>query len=365
MPSALLLPLLTCSAVLLLSGVGKLRDPAGVDAAFGSMRVPAPLDAAWARRALPWGEVALGLWLLLATGVALVLVAVAVLALFLAYLVLVTRALRAPAPADCGCFGAIGDSRVTPVTVWRNGLLVLAATLTVVAGLRDVSVLSDARLEGVWAWLIAAFLAVAVAVLVAWRPAAAHAGEASGPGRAAGTGPAPGTTGPDGEYLRTPIPRAQVLTESGEVVLVGQAASRAAHLLVFLSPGCGPCQSIGPDLAGWRSDLQPVVLKAVVTSSPDVVHALPYLAGGWFDVHGITREAFGISTPGAVLLGADGALAGGPVMGEAAVREFVAEVSEHLRQAREEADGGPADDAPAGDEPVRPPGRLEPVSDDR
>lgn len=44
MPSALLLPLLTCSAVLLLSGVAKLRDPSSTNRAFASLGVPAPLD---------------------------------------------------------------------------------------------------------------------------------------------------------------------------------------------------------------------------------------------------------------------------------------------------------------------------------
>ncbi len=343
MPSALLLPLLTCSVVLLVSAVGKLRDPAGVDAAFASMRVPAPLDAPWARRVLPWVELGLGVWVLLAAGGALVLVAFLVLVLFLAYLGLVARAVRAAAPADCGCFGAVGDSRVTAVTVWRNVLLVLAALLAVVAGFRDVSVLSDLRLEGVWAWLVASALAATVAVLVTWRPAQAR--EGSGPHGDPGVDD-------DGEYVRTPIPRTQVLTEDGRLLLVTEQARRAAHLLVFLSPGCGPCQSIGPDLAGWREGLAPVVLQPVVAGSPAVVAALPYLEGAWFDEFGITRETFGVSTPGAVLLGTDGYLAGGPVAGEQTVRDFVAEVHQHLREAG-------AVDAEA------PEAALETVSDDR
>ena len=47
--------------------------------------------------------------------------------LFVAYLVLVARAVRRPEPVDCGCFGALGDSQVTRVTVWRNAALVVAA----------------------------------------------------------------------------------------------------------------------------------------------------------------------------------------------------------------------------------------------
>jgi hypothetical protein len=348
MPSALLLPLLTTSAVLVVSGVAKLRDPSSVDAAFTSMRVPAPLATPWARRVLPWVEIAFGLWLLLATGAALVVVAALVTVLFAAYLVLVVRALRGPAPADCGCFGSIGESRVTPVTVWRNALLVLAALLTVLAGLGDVSVITDLGADGVWAWLLAAALTAAIAVLVTWR---------------GGARAEPGPTGAvevdeDGEYVRTPIPRAQVMTENGRLLLVDQEVRRAAHLLVFLSPGCWQCQHIGPDLAGWQEDLEPIVLRAVVTGNPRIVSRMPYLAGQWFDEYAIARDTFDIATPGAVLLGADGLLAGGPVSGEEAIREFVAEVAEHLREAAAEA-------AEAAEDPRTEVAELETVSDDR
>jgi Methylamine utilisation protein MauE len=336
MPSALLLPLLTCSAVLLLSGLAKLRDAGAVDAAFGSMGVPAPFDAVWVRRLLPWAEVGLGLWLLVATGPALVVVAVLVLGLFLTYLGLVLRALRSPEPVDCGCFGAVGESRVTAVTAWRNGLLVLAAALTLVAGLREVSVLGDLRVPGVWAWLVAAALTVAVAVLVTHRSVGATS-----------------ATTDDDEYVRHPIPRAQVLDAAGTLLLVEQEARRTAHLLVFLNPGCGPCRSIGPDLGGWREALGPAVtVRAVLRGAPHTAGAFPYLEDAWFDPHGVARDAFGVGAPSAVLLGADGALAGGPVHGEADVRSFVDEVAEHLREAQAEG-------------PDREAAELEPVSDDR
>ena len=44
MPSALLLPVLSCAAVLLVSGVVKLRDPASVDRAFTALQVPRLVD---------------------------------------------------------------------------------------------------------------------------------------------------------------------------------------------------------------------------------------------------------------------------------------------------------------------------------
>src|SRR5690242_7410447 len=129
MPSPLLLPVLTCAVVLLVSGVAKLRDPSSVERAFTSLEVQPSLSGTAIRRAVPWLEVVLGLALLVTGGGLLVVVAALTLGLFLAYLVLVARAVRRPEPVDCGCFGALGDDRVTRVTVWRNVALVASAAL--------------------------------------------------------------------------------------------------------------------------------------------------------------------------------------------------------------------------------------------
>ena len=51
------------------------------------------------------------------------------LAVFVVYLVLIVRAVRRPEPVDCGCFGALGDSEVTRMTVWRNVLLVVQVSV--------------------------------------------------------------------------------------------------------------------------------------------------------------------------------------------------------------------------------------------
>ena len=331
MPSPLLLPVLTCTVVLLVSGVAKLRDPASVDRAFTALEVPAVVDRPVVRRVLPWTEVALGPWLLVASGALLVVGAALVLVLFLAYLVLVARAVRRPEPVDCGCFGALGDDRVTRVTVWRNVVLVLAATLAVVAGLRDVAVLPALGEGATWAWLGAAALACLAAVLVTHRSATA-----SEPAPSA----APAGPDEDRDYVRREIPRAQVLTEEGRNVLLKDQAHRGAHLLVLLSPGCSPCQRLAPDVAGWAAELAPLVtVKAVLGGAPEMlVVGLEDLRGHvWFDEFGITRAAFAMSTPGAVLLGTDGYLAGGPVHGEDAVRAFVDDVREHLEAAQDGA----------------------------
>ncbi|MGB7818476.1 MAG: MauE/DoxX family redox-associated membrane protein [Ornithinibacter sp.] len=324
MPSPLLLPVLTVSVVLLLSGLAKLRDPDSLERAFTSLEVPSALSAPLVRRLVPWAEIALGVSLLLATGPALVVAAALSLLVFVAYLVLVVRAVRRPEPADCGCFGAIGDSRVSAATVWRNLALVLSAALAVVAGTQGVGLLGALAEGSALGWIAMAALTAAVAVLVTWR---------SGDVEPAGvdSGREPITVDEDGEYVRRPVPRAQVLTDGGQLELVERAASRSAHLLVFLNPGCGACQRIGPDLEQWGRELDPVVVQAVLRGEPRLVEFYEYLRGrAWFDPHGMAGEAFGVPAPSAVLVGADGLLAGGPVSGEDDIREFVAEIAEHL-----------------------------------
>ncbi|NHA69030.1 TlpA family protein disulfide reductase, partial [Phycicoccus flavus] len=323
MSSALLLPLVTCSAVLVASGVAKLRDPAALDHAVVSLRVPAPFDGRLARRALPWVEIGLGVWLLLGTGVLHVLLAFAVLVLLGAYTALVARALRGPDPAECGCFGALGDSRVTRATLARNVLLVVAALATLVAALRDVAFLPAALAGdlGLWGWLLAAGLTAGIAALVTWR---------SDGGAASSAGLAPAYD-EDGEYVRREIPEVQVLTDDGDLLLLGNEVRLAARLLVFLSPGCGPCQRIGPLVPQWAQDLDPVRVHVVLFGRPGALARLPHLRGhAWFDPHGVAMRTLGQGTPSAVLLGADGLLAGGPVSGEEAVVDFVEEVRRHL-----------------------------------
>lgn len=325
MPSPLLLPLLTASAVLLISGAAKVRDPSGVDQAFTSMHVPAALDRPFVRRLLPWAEIVLGVVLLLVSGAALALAGVLTLGLFLAYLVLVVLAVRRPEPADCGCFGAVGDSEVTMATVWRNVLLVLTAALVVVAGLRDVSVIGTGLEGSAWGWVAASVLTTAVAVLVVWRPTDIHASTAA---------TAQPELDEDGDFVATRAPRTAVLDEHGAPVLLDSEVVSSAHLLVFVQPYCGSCAVVRPMIPAWDDQLGPVTVRAVVNGLPTLIDGLDQLRGrAWFDPFGLTREAFGAGAPSAVLVGTDGMIAGGPVHGSDAVVEFVGDIKEHLREA--------------------------------
>lgn len=321
MPGPYALPLLACAAVLLVSGAAKVRSPAALDRGFDSLRVPAVLAGAGVRRLVPWAELGLGAALLVTTGPLLVVVAAVVLALFVLYLGLVARALRGPEPADCGCFGALGSSRVTTATVVRNALLVTAATAALVGATRGGG-LADLAPAPALPWLLAAALTAAVAVAVTWRPA----------GEPAPTEHAWETD----EYTREPIPdEGQVLTADRRLLALVDEARSAARLLVFLRPGCGPCGRLGPQVAGWREALAPVDVRAVVVGDPAVLEQLPYLDDTtWFDPHAVALDLFGHGSPSAVLLGTDGHLAGGPVRGEQEVLAFVEEVRTALSAGR-------------------------------
>ena len=235
-----------------------------------------------------------------------------------------------PEAVDCGCFGALGDTRVTAVTVWRNIALVASAALSLALGLNGSGVLA-ALLEdpSLWGWLATAALAAAVTGLVLYRPTADPVTAVDG----VVTGELP--VDDDGDYLPTPAPVAQLLDEAGALVLLSRETPAAAHLLIFLNPGCGSCEAVKPFVAQWSQDLAPVTVRAVLMVAPAALTSTwPDLSGlAWFDPNGVARRAFGCATPGAVLIGTDGNLAGGPVNGAQAVTEFVDEIAEQLRAA--------------------------------
>ena len=263
-PVAALVVVLTLVAVLLLSGAAKLRDRRATRDAFTALRVPAFVPAGAAAAALPWIEVGVGVLLLVAPSGWLVPVGAATLALMLVYTALIARALRFEEPVECSCFGSIGRHEVDRTTLARNVLLSVLSAVVLWFALDDGSV-----------------------------PAAV------------------------GD-----------LDDSGWYALAAAVAAVVVAVLVVLNPSCGPCTRIAERLDGWAARLAPAV--GVVAIYPDqhsasgaTEHA-PELAAWEPELN--VRRVFSVSTPAAILLGADGFLAGGPVTGEDDVAAFVAEV---------------------------------------
>lgn len=311
-----MLPVLL-AGVLVASAIGKLLSPARARAAFTTMGVPPWLRTDPIVTAHPWGELALAAGLVLASGWLLVLCAAASVALMVVYLVLIVRAARAPEPVDCACFGAIGADAVTPRTVWRNAWLLALALGTLAYALSGGSVRAD--LPGAWGWLAMVVAAVVTTVLV----------------MSPGTAPGEAATGVDGDeldYQRTRIPSVPVTLADGTSTTLVALAQQRPQLLLQVSPTCVSCVNVVGSVAQWRTDLPAVDVRLLLLAEPDTSELTSVEEP--LTVHDAERHVgttFGMShVPSAILLGADGWMAGGPVVGESAVREMVADIQAQL-----------------------------------
>lgn len=321
----LLLPTLVLAAVLIFSAVAKLRHRQPAQDAFVSLRLPRWLSDSPIPRYLPLVELALAAGLLLLPPPASVVVAAIVMLLMLAYLLVVARALTFDEPVTCNCFGDLGLGLVTRATVWRNLILVVLAQFAVYSAMTGAIPPRLAAAPPVtWLWLALTIAVATVAVLIFGTPGKvareiAYYEE--------------GAEEEELDYLRQAIPFGVLQDADGEDVTLQRLVVQRATLLVFVSLGCGGCQRIIPQIEGWVTDLEPVSVRPVLYGEPDKYaegsHNLPTDLV-LYDPEGRVGQTFQVGTPSAVLLGADGMLAGGPVIGEEAVSTFVADIREQL-----------------------------------
>lgn len=319
MPAADLLVLAFLAGVLTFSAATKLRARRETEDAFVSLRIPAWVPRRKAAAALPWVELVLAAGLVAAPSEGLVAVAAGVTVLLAAYTAVIARALTFDEPVTCACFGRLGGHRVDRLTLIRNVLLTGLGVWAVIVALDGGSLpgAADALDAAGWGSVAAAAAVAATAALIA----------------AGSRGP----TGPYGEreldYLRTPIPFARLDFPDGRTETLRDLASQRARLLVLLSPNCGSCRRVAEHVDDWADRLAPTVdLVTVYPTGLDpalaIGHADALIA---FDPEGNVRAVFGIpGTPAAVLLGADGLLAGGPVGGRDAIVRLVEDVLAEL-----------------------------------
>jgi hypothetical protein len=321
--AALLLAPLTCAVVLLISGAAKVGNQAATRDAFIAMGLPRPLRSEGLVTTLPYAELALGVLLLVTWSWVLAVVAAVATALFAAYWVLVLRVLRLGEEVDCGCFGALGDDRVSGATLARNSLLVgLAALATAfgAAGSGVLPALSDFGTADWWWLLLTAAVAATAVLVVGLRRAEAVIDD-----------------GDLLDYDRVPIPFALLEDAAGTRTTLRQLAGQRPQLLVFLSSSCWACETVAARLSDWVSRLGPVEVSTVFTEPLDSIPETlrPIGVSAWFDVGQGATETFADGRPSAVLLGADGALAGGPVAGAGTVTTFVEDIVAELDAAEE------------------------------
>jgi hypothetical protein len=305
-------PPLLLIAVLLVSAVAKIRDPRDTTSVFRQLGIPDILLRLPAPRLLPYAELVLAALLAaLAPGLWYVVAATATLLLFTLYFLVILRALRLPYPVTCPCFGRLGLGEVTGLTLARNGVLLALALATWVSAWRGDSVAHGLRHLDDRTWWVAAVVAVAVAVLLVVRRHTRPSG------RRPGLPPPPTADSDPGGYQRIPTPDGVLLGPNG-ALSVWELSDSAARLLVFCDPDRDA--AVVEWTRGWASQLAPVLVHVVVESTRELA------SPGEDDLHdpgGTLRQALRVDAPGAVLLGTDRMLAGGPANGLAELTELV------------------------------------------
>ncbi|GAA2493383.1 MauE/DoxX family redox-associated membrane protein [Terrabacter carboxydivorans] len=321
---ALALAPVVLAVVLVVSAVGKLRAPTASAEAFRDLRVPSVLSGSLVVQALPWVELLLAVALVVSGGSLGVVVAAATLLLFTSYLVLVVRALGFDEDVECACFGEFAPGRITRRTVVRNAWLVVVAVGALVGAAGGSSVvarIADGRLP--WWWLGGAVAAAVTTWLVAGATSASGVEAARVP-----------TVDEEGDYVRQRTPALPVTLGDGSTSTLRALSAERPQLLLYVSETCGSCLPVIEAAPVWREQLPQLDVRLVLrfgpesstlgsTQEPLSVH----------DTEGLVYETFDLRTPSALLLGADGLLAGGPITGSTAVPEFVDDIRAELEAA--------------------------------
>ena len=310
------------AVVLFVSGWAKVGDVTGTRLAFVAMKVPAVLTRPSVVRALPFAELLLGCALLLTWGWVLAVASAATSVLFLVYAALVARVLRAGDAVECHCFGTLGDDRVTSVTLARNLVLVLLAALATGFGASGSGVIpAVGDFQGSdWWWPVMTALVVTTALLI-FRPA--------------GAAEEPQADEDEIEdYLRQPVPIGFLQSEDGRKVQLRDLARQRPQLLIFMSVGCGSCHIVAEWLPSFAERLEIVGINTIFSEPLDSVpENLRPGATMWFDPDSAVTDLFANGRPAAVLFGADGMLAGGPVLGPKDIEFFVDDIVAELAAA--------------------------------
>lgn len=309
-----LLSAVALAAVFAVSGIAKLLDPGGTREAVNGFGVPPRLARLVAAGLAPAELVVALLLLVPASSPAGLVLALVLLAGFTGAVVVALRAGRRP---ECHCFGRIGGADISARTVVRNGVLAALAVLGLVgtaAGDRpDGSALAGAVVAG----LALGAAVIALEGLAGQRARRRRDAEAEA---AFAAGPAEGGQ---------PLPEFRLpALAGGEISRDDLLAPALPLLLVSMSPGCGPCNTLRPVIAQWARVLSDRVSVAVLASGAEEANRVAYAETPHLtvllDEPEVRREIGATSTPSAVLVGADGRLASGVAVGERLVRQLLA-----------------------------------------
>jgi uncharacterized membrane protein YphA (DoxX/SURF4 family) len=308
------------AVVFVVAAVGKLVDLDGSRRALEEFGVPA--------RAARFGGVALPV-VEFGVGVALLFPptarwgAVGALALLLMFAAGVARVMARGEAPDCHCFGQIHSEPAGRSTLIRNLALAVLAAVVVFAGPGPtvngaLGSLHGAEVALAAVSVFAAVLAVAVAQL--WGDRRRLRSELD---------EAIAAKAPPGLPRGTAAPMFELACVRGASGALTELISPPRPtVLVFVSTGCEPCLMMLPSLGHWQDALSgSVTLAAIFEGEREAVERLTGEHDLSVALAQIDREAFDLyslrATPSAVLVDADGTIAGAPAEGVVAIEALI------------------------------------------
>jgi hypothetical protein len=274
------------------------------------------------------------------------------LALFGIFILAVGFAMLRGRKPDCNCFGQLYSAPVGLSTLIRNAVLAVFALSVVVAG----------RLHAgpeLWTWLASLqgnqrksaivsgciILVCFLFVLDRARPEAAEPESVASSddsesryaeaGESASSGSVPSAQG-IGLPIGTPAPDFELVSLTGETCSLQSLCGGKRVLLIFSSPYCDPCAALVPQLMRWMREMEnlPNIVLISRGSAKDNMAKLKgfepsrVLLQRTFEV----SDAYdNISTPSAVLVGADWRIQSGLTVGRDAIRELLAVTAFEVR----------------------------------
>ncbi|MCC7022569.1 MAG: TlpA family protein disulfide reductase [Thermomicrobiales bacterium] len=351
MDALLLAARLILAVVFVVSGVAKLLDLSGAQAAMRSFGVPESMTRA-AGIALPIAEIVIALLLIPAASA--IWGGLLAFLLLLAFVAAIGYNLSKGRKFECHCFGQLSRSEIGPQTLIRNAVLAVIAGFVVVAGIArgnaGPGVTEVASSLDAFQWVMLIF---AVAILVALGAISWLLVHLLGQnGRLLVRLDRIETALEDADIelsdeddededeeeeeeglpFGAPAPAFTLSGLHGETMtLDALRAPGKPVLLIFSDPGCGPCNSLMPDVGKWQHDLADRLTTVVVSRGSleenrakqrqhNLTHVLMQKDSEVADAY----VTFG--TPTAVLVRPDGTIGSGAAGGTEEIRALVKQI---------------------------------------
>ncbi|MDN4641611.1 MauE/DoxX family redox-associated membrane protein [Agreia sp. PsM10] len=314
MTMVIVFPIFT-TVILLLGGLTKIGNVQATLTSFEHFRLPAFLMRAPLAAAFPAFELLLAFGLLFAEGPAYLAASAAAELLMAAYVLLVLRAVNRGDEFDCGCFGAAINSPIGWTLVWRNLFFFVIASVSFMGACFGIDSVRSVLMKfspSDRGWAIVLVLATTLYV------GRLYSRTIAGVGRMSATAGVPASSPADGR-----IPPAEVVTSTGAVFRLEDLSALRPQLVVFVRSGCSSCDEVIRKLTPFAlsMDARIGVIFAVVGTAHSVFEVdHPGLQSVSVFAVIAAQEKLGIvGTPSAVVLGLNGRLETGPVLGPPAI----------------------------------------------